>query len=266
MSGTSDNETEKRERERKTVNLCALAACHMIMTAYTSADNWDYDVRYQDDNKHCVVTENFIIDVWQAADSIFAAKHHCHHHYHICYCYIFSLTFVTTSDASHLLTSKMRSGFLSAENNETFYSFDWQNENTPSAQLFVWSTIEWIIRQQECRKNATQQKEEKGDNVVKPTISLSYRNNVSGKSSDTWPLYSKGQHLRYNGENMSLFLFVSAQMNARRKNCWCHFILLLGGMSNKLCTRLAWISNVHVQNVSGIGKKVRLFVCVFSSR
>lgn len=111
----------------------------------------------------------------------------------------------------------MRSGFLSAENNETFYSFDWQNENTPSAQLFVWSTIEWIIRQQECRKNATQQKEEKGDNVVKPTISLSYRNNVSGKSSDTWPLYSKGQHLRYNGENMSLFFFVSAQMNARKK-------------------------------------------------
>lgn len=91
-------------------------------------------------------------------------------------------------------------------------------------------------------------------------------NNVSGKSSDTWPLYSKGQHLRYNGENMSLFLFVSAQMNVRKKNCWCHFILLLGGMSKKLCTRLAWISNVHVQNVSGNGKKVRLFVCVFSSR
>lgn len=42
-------------------------------------------------------------------------------------------------------------------------------------------------------------------------------NNVSGKSSDTWPLYSKGQHLRYNGENMSLFFFVSAQMNARKK-------------------------------------------------
>lgn len=28
---------------------------------------------------------------------------------------------MTTSDASHLLTSKMRSGFLSAENNETHF-------------------------------------------------------------------------------------------------------------------------------------------------